>query len=72
MAKVIVLHAMYGCDTGCCGHIVQIGGQEGSFQFKHPRHGESVEEFVKRFVTEHCGEEHVKDIDFENCIVVDD
>jgi hypothetical protein len=36
MPKVIVVHATYGCDTGC------------------------------------CGKEHVKDIDFDDCIVVDD
>jgi hypothetical protein len=38
--RVRVYHAGYGCDTGCCGHIVEItlpGGQEKShFEFEHP------------------------------------
>lgn len=24
MAKVIVYHRYYGCDTGCCGHAVNV------------------------------------------------
>lgn len=24
MAKVIVYHAGYGCQTGCCGHVIEL------------------------------------------------
>lgn len=35
--KIRVLHAYYGCDTGCCGHILEIDGEEdrSSFTFSH-------------------------------------
>lgn len=28
MAKVIVYHRGYGCDTGCCGHVVEVFDDE--------------------------------------------
>lgn len=28
--KVRVYHQAYGCDTGCCGHVVEIDGPERS------------------------------------------
>lgn len=52
MAKVIVYHAYYGCDTGCCGHVVDVfnddvvarddfdpqwDGERRDFTFDHPR-----------------------------------
>jgi hypothetical protein len=33
---VRVYHAFYGCETGCCGHIVKIDGHDGEFNFSHP------------------------------------
>jgi hypothetical protein len=35
--KVRVLHSYYGCDTGCCGHRIEIDGEEvdDSFEFDH-------------------------------------
>ncbi len=74
--KVIVYHRPYGCDTGCCGHVVEIqyenGESEESFQFKHAGYqfGGKIEEpleFAKRLVTEEFGVEHVKDLDWDNC-----
>lgn len=76
--KVLVYHASYGCDTGCCGHIVQVGGEvydgnggsEG-FRFDHPHGGDPLE-FAKRLVREVLGPEHVADLDWENCVIADD
>jgi hypothetical protein len=41
LVKVYVVHAFYGCDTGCCGHIVvaqdaQGNECQGGFEFMHP------------------------------------
>jgi len=47
-------------------------GDDKNFSFEHPDIGESKEDFVKRLVTDEFGEEHCKDIDWLNCIVVDD
>lgn len=72
MPRVIVVHEFYGCDSGCCGHVVEIDGKRvGSFAFDHPL-GDDVRDFVRRVVTEKAGAKHVADIDFDNCIVVDD
>jgi hypothetical protein len=82
--RAIVYHSSYGCDTGCCGHVVLLTDAvpepdnrdfppdgDDRFQFEHP-HGESIEEFVRSMVTEAFGEEHVADIDWDSCVVVDD
>jgi hypothetical protein len=39
--KVVVYHSMYGCDTGCCGHVVELQEDDGeavkeAFEFDHP------------------------------------
>jgi hypothetical protein len=75
MARVVVLHGGYGCDTGCCGHWVEIDGERvGGFEFAHPasRKPEDIREFVRDLVEQEAGAEHCADIDWENCIVVDD
>ena len=73
MTKVIVYHRGYGCQTGCCGHAVQIDDDEDKeeFNFDHP-YDQPIEEFVKWMVTEAMGADHVADIDWENCIVIND
>lgn len=78
--KVIVYHASYGCETGCCGHIVKIdedpaqyGGTPAGrqkFEFTHP-YGDDPRKFAEELVREVFGEEHVKDLDWENCEIVD-
>lgn len=37
MKKIKILHSYYGCDTGCCGHIIEVDGEadHGSFTFHH-------------------------------------
>lgn len=72
MSKVVVSHAGYGCDTGCCGHVIEVDGEEvGGFHFTHP-YGEDPLEFAKRLVADELGPEHVADLDWENCVVLDD
>ncbi len=70
--KVIVYHSFYGCETGCCGHTVEF--EDGSFSkfiFTHP-YEEDPLEFAKELVRDEFGEEHVKDLDWENCHISDD
>ena len=69
--RVVVYHDYYGCDTGCCGHIIEMG-DESKFDFIHPGLMENHLEFAKRLVEDTFGAEHVDDLDWENCIIVDD
>lgn len=68
--KAVVYHASYGCDTGCCGHIVELDGG-GEFFFDHPGN-EGGLAFAQDMVRRKFGDEHVADLDWENCLVVDD
>jgi hypothetical protein len=74
--KLIVYHSWYGCETGCCGHIVE--STENSdhkllhkFHFDHPS-GDDFKKFAEDLVRNQYGEKHVKDLDWENCKIVDD
>lgn len=78
MARVVVYHAMYGCDTGCCGHVVVVGDDE-QFEFAHPNVWPSrdlteakMRAFAEELVRDTFGEAHVRDLDWENCSIVDD
>lgn len=33
--KVRVLHEYYGCETGCCGHVVEVDDKSSRFDFIH-------------------------------------
>ena len=72
---ITVVHGGYGCDTGCCGHWVEVDGQNlrgiNGFVFAHLDVGEDVKDFVRHIVTKACGPEHVADIDWDHCIVSD-
>jgi hypothetical protein len=74
--KVVVYHSYWGCETGCCGHIILVDDEEvdDSFDFRHPY--EDTEEakivWAKEFVRKHLDEEHAADLDWENCYVSDD
>ena len=77
MPKVIVYHGFYGCDTGCCGHVVEIHDDNGkilrnSFDFNHPDKKEEYLEFAKEVIRNNFGEEHIKDLDWENCEISTD
>lgn len=69
MAKVIVYHSYYGCDTGCCGHTVELEDGRKEFGFDHP-FGEDARKFAEELIREKFGDEHVSDLDWENCEVV--
>ena len=71
--RVIVYHDTYGCDTGCCGHSVELRDDsnimvESKFTFDHP-HGQNFHEFAEDVIAKEFGEEHVKDLDWESCRV---
>lgn len=69
--KIIVCHADYGCDTGCCGHIIEVDGKrKEGFHFEHP--GKDHREFAEDLIRREFGDEHVKDLDWENCIITND
>lgn len=69
--RVVVLHQYYDCNTGCCGHIIEVNGEAGEFTFSHP-YGEDFREWAEDLVREEYGEDHVKDLDWENCILSQD
>ena len=69
---VRVLHQRYGCDSGCCGHIIEVDGvTTGSFNFGHPNDDddEAAVQFARKFVEDELGAEHVADLDWESCEV---
>lgn len=80
--KVVVSHTGYGCDTGCCGHVVYVDDERvGDFQFSHPWFDEGLKgeardsaarEFAEEVVREVLGDEHVADLDWDDCLIVDD
>jgi len=71
--KVVVYHGSYGCDTGCCGHFIELQDDQGKtvdtdFDFVHPwAKDDDPLEFAKELVVASFGEEHVADLDWENC-----
>lgn len=70
MARVVVYHRFYGCDTGCCGHVVEVDGvQVGDFDFSHPQDAspEQFRKYARDLVTEQFGAEHVEDLDWTHC-----
>jgi hypothetical protein len=73
VTKVIVCHRGYGCDTGCCGHVVEVDGEQvGGFHFAHP-YGETTEDlktFAEGLVRE-AGCDPA-DIDWVQSVIVDD
>ena len=49
MTVIRVYHAGYGCDTGCCGHRVEVDGKDvGDFEFMHP-YGKDKREWAVAF-----------------------
>ena len=50
LARIRVFHSYYGCDTGCCGHVIVVDGREvGGFEFGHPR-GRDPKEWARAMV----------------------
>lgn len=72
--KIIVYHSSYGCATGCCGHVIKDDeGKYRNFEFDHfdSEYDKDPLEYAKKRVIEAYGVEHVKDLDWDNCIIVD-
>lgn len=66
---VIVYHSSYGCETGCCGHRIEMG-DDSKFSFGHCSDDEDPLQFAKSLVTETYGAEHVADLDWANCEIL--
>ena len=73
--RVIVYHGMYGCETGCCGHWVDLGDRK-KLMFGHYGHydgqepAETSREYAERIIREMYGDEHVADLDWEHSKIV--
>jgi hypothetical protein len=75
MPKVTVMHAYYDCDTGCCGHVIEVDGKcVGQFNFDHPYEEDDakIRQWAERFIRKEMGEQHVADLDWEHCEVSND
>lgn len=73
---VWVEHRGYGCETGCCGHAVRVEDEQGEREvafalMDHPA-GEDPVTFARELVTDELGAEHVADLDWERCVIIDD
>jgi len=69
---VRVYHTTYGCDTGCCGHVIEVDGEErGGFQFDHP-HGSDPKQWAYNLILRELGKGHADSLDWEKCEVSDD
>jgi hypothetical protein len=69
---VVVYHSYLGCDSGCCGHTVEVDGER-RFRFEHPYAKDGDwHEWAKRLVEDAFGERHVADLNWEESVIVDD
>lgn len=69
--KVLVMHSSYGCETGCCGHVILVGDDDKLFTFDHP-FGQDPRQWAEELITEELGPGHVADLDWKNSVVFDD
>lgn len=79
--RIVIYHANYGCETGCCGHIIEITGYgEGidcdKFEFTHPYipYGKPKDDAAFRAWAEEWVREDgcdPLDLDWENCNIID-
>ena len=72
MPKLIVYHRFYGCDTGCCGHAINIDGKDVKFVFEHPEETEDTKVWAKELIEDELGKEHGADLDWEHCEITAD
>lgn len=35
LMRIRVYHGYYGCETGCCGHVIEIDEGRSQFEFEH-------------------------------------
>ena len=54
--KIRVLHTYYGCETGCCGHILEVDDEEleGSFEFGHPTDRDELRDYILEHIPKEC------------------
>lgn len=69
--KVRVYHSNYGCETGCCGHVVELEDGRRKFEFSHP-YGDDHKEYAKNLIAQTFGKEHIADLDWNNCEIFED
>lgn len=55
--KVVVYHGGYGCETGCCGHYVEVYSDHDQllshkFRFDHPEKNEDFRAWAKELAEE--------------------
>lgn len=68
LKTLVVYHNEYGCETGCCGHTIELDGKS-EFAFAHPTgysYPEDPIEFAKRLLVQEFGAEHLADVDWDN------
>jgi hypothetical protein len=84
--RVVVFHSGYGCETGCCGHVVawvegevdpdypdlSDGLRSKRFSFDHPPDGADPRAWAEQLVTKTFGAEHVADLDWAHCLIEED
>lgn len=73
--RIIVYHDLHGCDTGCCGHVVELRDddddyKDGELHFDHPEVGDDPIAFAKRLLSKSFPKEHLADLDWDNCKIV--
>ena len=44
--KIRVYHQLYGCETGCCGHVIEIDDSHKHFEFIHRYDSTPLEEWA--------------------------
>jgi hypothetical protein len=71
--RVTVYHGYYGCDTGCCGHWVELEDGTRSFDFTHcyidSKDVEARKQWARDLVEAEFGTEHCADLDWDNCVL---
>ncbi len=68
--RIIVYHAALGCETGCCGHVVEMDDGAEEFVSSHPyTDDDDPRSFAEQCVRDAFGDEHVADLDWENCVI---
>lgn len=84
MALVTVEHSYYGCESGCCGHVIlDEAGEQLGWSFSHPNFWDAeVKAYLRdeeraaaerAYIAEILAEAKVEaDVDYENSNISDD
>jgi hypothetical protein len=59
--KIVVYHGGHGCETGCCGHYVELYSDHDQllghrFRFDHPERGEDFRAWARELAEDFIGE----------------